>query len=195
VLALTLVVLLCAAVYTLARDPIVMERFQVLWQSGPVQTGYSLNIQELEKRDPPLGIVLPTSGTGAAIRKAVRKSLRGYFVVGLGDCGSCTSFNFKTWQEEADRYGVNLIGFSSGSTRDIAEYRRYSAIRAPIVQDAGQSLARTLNAYWNGRLYYFNTQWKLRWRMRSLESLNRVEQSPVLRALLEVSLERSLPAP
>lgn len=194
-LALTLVVLLCAATYTLAGDPIVMARFQVLWQSGLVQSRYTLNIQEWEKRDPPLGIVLSASGPGAAIREAARKSLRGYFVVGLGDCGSCTSFNFKTWQEEADRYKVTLIGFSSGSERDIAEYRRSSAIRAPIVQDAGQSLARKLNAYWNGRLYYFDTQWRLRWRMRSLESLNRVEQSPTLRSLLEAIHEHSLPAP
>jgi hypothetical protein len=55
----------------------------------------------------------------------------------------------------------------------------------PVYRDADLALHDRLNAYWNGRLYFFDRDWKLRWAASMADSDRHLAGLPGLRAAME----------
>jgi hypothetical protein len=167
------------------QDPIIAAKFDGLLNRQPAAAKQALDVDALEKRDPPMGIDLPESGAGKEIRKLAAKPKGGTLVLTLGDCGSCTSIKFPEWERAAKEHNLALLGVSTAKPADITKFRKEAAIKFPVVSDADGTVGRALNAYWAGRIYFFDTQWKLRWKTPGFGNPNGWENLPDLQTAVK----------
>ncbi len=180
-----LLVLLIPALILLPSDPLIAARLQSLLHPAPSVPHMQFNPDAQARFDLPLGIQMPEVSAGAVIRKQTPFSSKGYLVVGLGDCAACIRFDFAKWQRDAAKRHVPLIGFTSATQEQLAAYRRAEKPRVPIFMDKGNLFNTSLNSYWSGRVFYFDKDWRLRWRMEGFSNVYSLEQQPDLPKILK----------
>lgn len=132
-------------------------------------TGTMPGVEE-EKPDPVLGSALPTEGAGRQVRALEPANKTGYLMVALSSCTSCTKFDSVRWVEDAKVTGVRLLAISGSPQEDIASFRQSTGSAYQVYRDPDLLLHDKLNARWNGRIYYFDASWRLRWMSSVLQS-------------------------
>jgi hypothetical protein len=93
-------------------------------------------------------------------------------------------FDFKRWQQQAGALRVPLIGFSGATPAHIAAYKHALKVTIPIYFDEHNTLSKSLNSYWNGRVYYYDKDWRLVWRMQGFGNDLDLNRQPGLRELI-----------
>jgi hypothetical protein len=180
------VALSAAAVWSLAQDPIIAARCRALWEGGISER--RLTTDGMDKLDPPIGTHLPDIVTSRLLRAAGGQSAKGFIVVALATCSECTHFEFPAWQADAKRYGVRLLGFSSADPAALKAFRSGEHITMPIVVDAKGELGQLLNAYYAGRVYYFDRTWTLKWILNGVSPSFAIRDRKDLQELINGSL-------
>jgi hypothetical protein len=159
---------LVAAWVAMLRDPFYRDRLRALfaYRSASVRQPPAMDYALHEANDPPLGAVLPATAASDAIRRSVPQSPNGYLLASLGSCDTCTTLSLPRLYEQTRPRGITLLAIAHGEEERIrqmaASYRR-EGMQIPLIQDADRKLTVALNAYYTGRLYYFNKDWRLRW--------------------------------
>jgi len=175
--------LLCLDVWVLGRDALfraaVSRRMAVAHSSG-----LPFDIEELSRRDPVLGSALPFAGAGRRIRAEESGNRGGYLLVALSSCTACTRLDFGRWMRDTRASGVRLLAVSSSPPADIAAFRTGARKGLLVYHDPDGALHDRLNAWWNGRLYYFDQHWRLRWASSFGEADRSFSSLPGLRAAI-----------
>lgn len=124
-----------------------------------------------EAKDPALNTPFPDTGIAAEIRSKTPPNPKGYLIAAMGDCASCTMLDLAKIYSQTRERQITLLAFASGETEKVkslaAAFRR-EGIEIPFYLDAGSKLSTALNSYYPGRLYYYTSDWKLRWRERDM---------------------------
>ncbi len=160
------VVTTALAALALPSDPLIAARLHEMLHPSDINARPAFNPDAAAKMDPAPGATLPDMGAGKEIRAMTPPSIRGYLVVGLGDCATCSHFDDKIWQKEAEAVGVTMVAFAGTSRSKIAAFRRILKTAFPIYSDDGNGLHNSINAYWSGRVYYYDRDWNLVWIMK-----------------------------
>lgn|GEM_PF-4639060 len=175
--------LLCLDIWLVAHDALfhaaVLERM-----SAARTFGLPFDVAERSVNDPTLGSALPSVGAGRDIRKAEPRSDAGYVLIMLSSCTSCTKLDVRRWVADTRAAGARLLLASASPTADIAVFRKGIGVAMPLYHDPQGALHDSLNAWWNGRIYYFDRGWRLRWLASFTESDRRMESLDGLRAAL-----------
>ena len=173
-----------ACVFVLPSDPLIAARLHEMMHPSSVNARLTFQPDAASKMDAALESSLPDLGAGKEIRASMPPSIRGYLVVGLGDCATCSHFDDKIWQKEAEAAGVPLVGFAGAPKSKIAEFRRILKTGFPIYSDSGNGLHNAVNAYWSGRVYYYDRDWKLVWIMKGFGNPYDLNRQPGLLDLI-----------
>lgn len=183
-LASTFVVTAGLALLVLPSDLLIAARLHYMTHPSEGKARPTFDPDAGSKLDIAIGASLPDQGAGKEIRAQMPPSIRGYLVVGLGDCATCSHFDDRIWQKEADAVGVPMVGFAGASKSKIADFRRVLKAGFPIYSDSRNGLRNSINAYWSGRVYYFDRDWKLVWRMKGFGNPYDLNGQPGLLALI-----------
>lgn len=165
ILLAVLAVLVAATAQQLPKDPLLAARLAMLLDRDRPVPRSEPSWRLMEASDPAIGTGLPDTAAAKEIRRRAGRSRAGYLLVGVGDCMSCISFEFKPWRKSAGDFRVQLIAFSGGSAHAIEDLKRAVGDAIVVVRDPQNRLTNALNAYWGGRVYYFDRSWRLRWVM------------------------------
>lgn len=184
ILVFILILLIGITIVLLPSDPLIAARMSSFQHSHDIEHK-SFNPDSAALMDMRIGTILPQVGAGKAIRAGLPHSSTGCLVVGLGNCASCIRFDFVAWQQQSKNLHVPLVGFSGASLQQIADYRRAGKIDAPIYFDVKNTFGQAINSYWNGRVYYFDSNWQLVWRMEGFGNPNDLDKQPDLKKLIE----------
>lgn len=175
--------LLCFDVWVVGQDT--LSRAAIADRVRPARTsGLPFDIEGRADRDPALGSVLPSAGAGRRIRQAETPSDSGAILIALSSCTSCTKLDVRRWVADARRAGVRLLAVSASPSADIAAFRKAIAKAFPVYRDPQGALHESLNAWWNGRIYYFDSRWRLRWLASFPESDRNLASLDGLRAAI-----------
>lgn len=129
----------------------------------------------------------PKSGAAAEVKRQTAVSKRGYLVVGLGDCAGCVAFNLRQWETQAREERVPLVGFTLASVSDASKFKSAAGVRTKIITDRNNTLHKSLNCYWSGRVYYYDANWNLLWIMKGFANNKNLHRCPELVALIRSS--------
>lgn len=184
VLSACLIILTIATVALLPTDLLYASKWHEMLGSlyKPPVTQFKYDAQA--KDDIAMGTDFPVGDAGAQVKRAVGKLKHGCIVVGLGDCAACIQFDLRDWEAEARKKGVPLVAFTLSDVKDIRSFETQAHTLVPMITDTGNALHKALNCYWAGRAYYYDNNWKLRWRMTGATSSNTLPGSPELLALI-----------
>ncbi len=177
------VVTAALALAVLPGDPLIAARLHYLTHPAESRKP-TFDPDTSSKMDVAMGSSLPDRGAGKEIRAQSPPSIRGYLVVGLGDCATCSHFDDRIWQKQAEAVGVPMIGFAGASKSKIADFRRVLKAGFPIYSDPDNGLQNSINAYWSGRVYYYDRDWKLIWRMKGFGNAYDLNRQPGLLDLI-----------
>ena len=170
---------------TLSSDVMIGGRLRTLFKQDRNST-VQFNPDTAAKFDIALNSILPNTGAGSEIVKKTSFNGKGYLVVSLGDCASCIRFDTEKWSKDAKTSHVKLLYFSGASKDQIAKFRKAMHITDPIYYDGDNALSRSINCYWNGRVYYYSRNWRLKWQMAGFGSNQSMKQLPELTQLFGV---------
>ena len=178
------VVTAALAILVLPSDPLIAIRLHEMTHPSEGNSRPVFDVDASSKMDIALGSALPDKGAGKEIRAQAPPSVRGYLVVGLENCATCSHFDDKIWRKEAAAVGVPLYGFAGAPKSKIDEFQRVLKADFPVYSDPGKGLQNTLNSYWSGRVYYYDRNWKLVWRMQGFGNPYDLNGQPGLLALI-----------
>ncbi|NLH98132.1 MAG: hypothetical protein GX446_01425 [Chthonomonadales bacterium] len=186
--------LLCLDVWVVGQD--VLSRAAIADRVRPARTsGLPFDIEGRADRDPALAAVLPSAGAGRRIRQTEPPSDSGYILIALSSCTSCTKLDVRRWVSDARGAGVRLLAVSASPSADIAAFRKAIAKAFPVYRDPQGALHESLNAWWNGRIYYFDSRWRLRWMASFPESDRNLASLDGLRAAIRQAHPAERPDP
>ncbi len=138
------------------------------------------NPDSAAKFDISFNSTLPLDGAGSDILTKTSKCKKGYLLVSLGDCASCIRFDTDKWSKDAKKLNLKLVYFSGTSNDQIAKFRKAMHIAKPVHQDKYNALSRSINCYWNGRVYYYDMNWHLKWQMAGASNNQLLKDIPEL---------------
>lgn len=159
--------------------------FHLTSASVPAPQAVAQSLDELSKDDPALGTEFPTVGVGKTIRAKEKAGTAGIFLVTLSDCSSCTRFEVRRWQKDAKQQGVSFVVVSGSDPKESAAWAEGAKVDFPIYHDPELVLTKKLNGFYNGRLYWFDRDWRLRWLMGFQESDRHLHGLAQLAGLIE----------
>jgi hypothetical protein len=159
--------------YVVLHDPVYQGILHRWWPFGSPPMALSLpDAGVYEASDPPLGTPFPTTGLGAQIRKQTPPNQRGYLIAAMGDCATCTALSLPKLYSQTKARRISLLAFAYGEAervRQLAASFRREGMDIPFYHDADRRLTMALNSYYPGRLYYYTSDWRLRWRERDMQ--------------------------
>jgi hypothetical protein len=185
VLFLTFSALLTLTLVMLPRDPVVALRIGTWYHKNTVPTRESLDMEALERQDPVLGSLIPNNSLGKQLAQLSTKARTGLVVVFLQDCISCVSFDRIDWGRAAQREGFALALVVGGEEQDMEQYRPGTPQNIVLMHDPGNQAHRQFNAYFSGRVYYYNPRGELVWLAKRLHTTTVYGQVTDLHRALE----------